>query len=209
MIGALGTALSATANRVFPGGQPAPRGAPPAKTGLDNSPAFEVSVSRQGENAAGLLASLPPSGIDPALHIKRAETHLRQLMAALGIPASTTVKIHATAGGSFRLTADHPKAAELETMINNGAARELRNSLIGAHSGAVLQRTSKAMSMAMKGAEQNPGKGEQYYAWVKGIVDEALSMGFAFSYTGEGMTGTLLKPGDVPIGTTEGLDPPS
>jgi hypothetical protein len=90
-------------------------------------------------------------------------------------------------------------------MINNGTARELRDWLIGAHNGAVLQRTSKAMSMAMRGVAQNPAKGERYYAWVKGIVDEAMAMGFAFSYSGEGMSGTLLKPGNLPIGATEGL----
>lgn len=209
MIGALSAVFSASPNRVLPGGQPAPQGAQAAKPQPVNSPAVEVSISPQGKKAAGLLASLPPMSIDPARHIERAESQLKQIMAELGIPASTSVKIHSKGDGSFRLTADHPKAAELETMINNGAARELRNSLIGAHNGAVLQRTSRAMSMAMKGLAQNPAMGDRYYAWVKGIVDEAMAMGFAFSYSDKGMSGTLLKPGNVPIGTTEGLDLPS
>ena len=198
MIGSLGTVLSDAANRIFSTPQAGIRtvSAPePAKAHPAISPAVEVSISPEGQKAAGLLASLPPLSLDPALHIKEAQSHLKQIMSELGIPASTDLKIHSTGDGSFRVEADHPKAAELETMINDGTAKDLRNSLVGAHNGTVVQRIAKAMATAMKGTEQNPGKSEQYSAWVQGIASEAMSMRFEFSYSGDKMTGTLLKQG--------------
>jgi len=198
MIGSLGTVLSDAANRVFSTPQAGVRAvsAPePAKAHSANSPAVEVSISREGRKAAGLLASLPPLSLDPALHIKEAQSHLKQIMSELGIPASTDLKIHSKGDGTFRVEADHPKAAELESMINDGTAMDLRNSLIGAHNGTVMQRIAKAMATAMKGTEQSPGKSEQYSSWVQGIANEAMSMQFEFSYSGDKMTGTLLKQG--------------
>ena len=213
MIGALTAALTGTAHRVLPIGQPAPVrasiAAPQAKSGLDRSPAVEVSISPEGKKISKMLASLPPLRIDPASHIKEAEVQLKTLMSELGIPSSTKVKIHSNGDGTFKVEADHPKAGELQAMINSGEARALRNALIGAHNGAVVQRIAKAMVMAMRGTEQNPSKSEQYSAWVEGIASRASAMNFEFRYNGETLSGSLLKAGNVSIGITEGLHLPS
>jgi len=211
MIGSTGAATEI--NRLFPGGQPAapgaPAAAPTARSVPDQSPAVEVSISPAGRNVGNLVADWGPLIIDPAVHMARAETALREVMAGLGIPASTGVEIRSNGDGSFRVEADHPKAAELEAMINSGDARELRNGLIGAHTGTVVQRIASATVMAAEGAERNPGQAERYNAWVQSVASEAATMGFDFLFDGDRLTGSLVSAGNRLASAAAGLALPS
>lgn len=171
----------------------------------EETPAVEISISPAAQKAHKFLKSLPELVLDPAVHMRNAAARLKQVMSDLGIPSNTEVKITSNNDGTFKVEADHVKAKELESMLNDGSERELRNALIGAHAGSVIQRIGKAVEIAMRAADANPDKTDEYYSWVRTVANQAKGLKFDFSYSEGEISGNFLKADGTAMAVTEGL----
>lgn len=174
----------------------------------NRSPAVTVELSETAQKGVGLLSQLPKLTLDPAVHMANAETELKALMQKYGIPEGEQVNITSSGDGTFEVEGDHPLLSEVEREINEGTARELRNALIGAHTGSVISRIGAATEMAMKGADANPSMMETYYDWVLSVAGEAKNMGFSYSLDNGELTGSLVTKQGVAIAHNEGLQLP-
>jgi hypothetical protein len=129
-----------------------------AETARDQ--AVEIRLSAQAQNAVQNTPPSPPPAASSALPLGLAEVQLREVMAQLGIPSSAVVRIRAAADGGFSVDSDAARAAELEAMLNNGTARELRNALSRAQRDAspsnAAPRPSRATGAAAYGAPGGP-----------------------------------------------------
>ncbi|MCG8491001.1 MAG: hypothetical protein MI743_05250 [Sneathiellales bacterium] len=167
-----------------------------------------VELSEAAQKGVGLLSQLPNITLDPAVHMANAETELKALMQKYGIPEGETVNITSSGDGTFVVEGDHPLLSEVEREINEGTARELRNSLIGAHTGSVISRIGAATEMAMKGADANPSMMETYYDWVLSVANEAKGMSFSYSLQNGELSGSLVTKQGTAIAHNEGLELP-
>lgn len=174
----------------------------------NRSEAVTVELSETAQKGVGLLSQLPKLTLDPAVHMANAETELKALMQKYGIPESETVNITTSGDGSFEVDGDHPLLSEIEKEINDGTARELRNALVGAHTGSIISRIGAATEMAMKGADQNPSMMETYYDWVLSVASDAKNMGFSYSLDRGELTGSLVTKQGVAIAHNDGLKLP-
>ncbi|MFT6556451.1 hypothetical protein [Sneathiella sp.] len=164
--------------------------ADPAK---GSDPSDQVTLSEPAQKAQKLLSEFPPLILDPDVHLKNAEGALKDLLAKYNIPPNTKVSISSDSKGQFTVSGDHPLLAEVETEINEGTAKELRNSLVGAHNGSIIQRIGAAAEMAMRGADQNPGMTDTYYDWVRSVASEAKGFGYSVEFDEGVITGSLIN----------------
>lgn len=173
--------------------------------------AVKVSVSDHAKKAYETSKSLPDLVIElnPEVHKKNAAARLQVVMAELGIPADTQIDIKTSNSGKITVTADHPKAEELEKMLNDGTEMELRNSLIGAHTSAIIQRIGKAMEMAKNAADADPSRLNEFYQWVLSVADHAKGLSGNYTYNQGEVTGGLVRANGTALAIDEGLNLPA
>ncbi|MEP3248453.1 MAG: hypothetical protein ABJN40_22355 [Sneathiella sp.] len=173
--------------------------------------AVTVEVSEAGKQMSSLLENIPNFSLDPAFHLKNAESQLKDLMSKFGISAETEVSIKSKGDGTYTVSGDHPLMGEVEKMINSDdpAVRDLRNSLAGAHTGSVLQRIAAAQEVAVNAADANPAKADMYYSWLVNTAKSASNMGFSMSMSNGEMTGTLIDREGNAVAANEGLTLPA
>lgn len=173
--------------------------------------AVSVEVSETAKQMSVLLESLPNFNLDPAFHMKNAESQLKDLLSKFGIPADTEVNIESKGDGTYTVSGDHPLMGEVEKMINSAdpEVMDLRNSLAGAHTGSILQRIMAAQEMAMNAADANPAKTDMYYSWLVNTAKGAANMGFSMSMNNGEMTGTLTDQDGNAVAANEGLTLPA
>jgi len=147
--------------------------------------AVEIRLSAQAQNA--VQNTPPPPSANAALPLGLAEVQLREVMAQLGIPSSAVVRIRAAADGGFSVDSDAARAAELEAMLNNGTARELRNA---------LSRAQRAASPAAPTARPSRATGAAAYGAPGGppVAD------VQFTFDGSQLSGQRLAPNGQRIG---------
>ncbi len=167
--------------------------------------AVVVELSDNAKKAKKLLGDLPPLILNQTANLEKAETHLKELMKALGIPENTKIDIQSDNAGNFAVTGDHPLVTEIEKQINDGTDRELRNALVGAHTGAVLERIGAATEMAMKGADENPRMTDTYYGWILTVAKSAQSMDYSVSLDQGTISGTLVNSSGKAVASYDGL----
>lgn len=158
----------------------------------ESSVVSNTSISQAGKTTQLALADLPPLILDPKVHMQNAETRLKEIMSEMGIPASTDIDISVSSAGYISVKGDNEQLARLEEMLNSGEEKDLRNSLIGAHTGNIIQRIAAASSMAAEGAEAQPTMADHYFNWVLNIADEAKASSFKVSFTDGKLSGNLL-----------------
>lgn len=173
------------------------RSAPPQITSesqdsRDNTAAENVNISQAGKTAQIALADLPPLILDPKVHMQNAEIRLKEIMTEMGIPASTDIDINVSNSGHISVKGNNEQLAKLEEMLNSGEEMDLRNSLIGTHTGNIIQRIGAAASMAAEGAEAQPSMADHYFNWVLDIANQAKASSFAVSLTDGKLSGNLL-----------------
>jgi hypothetical protein len=173
------------------------------------TPAVEITLSPEArrlvENTAPTTNVTPPP--DPVLQLRQAESQLRQTLAELGIPISTSVKIR-TAGGEFAVESDDARAAQLEAMLNDGAALELRNALVRAQQESLqnaqggpqftpsLENNSIAQRLALATGDPNSAQGasqdESFYPWAHSPGRTMASLDFLFTFDQSKLSGRAL-----------------
>ncbi|MBO6826620.1 MAG: hypothetical protein JJ879_10495 [Sneathiella sp.] len=170
------------------------------KIGSDTTQAFateavkdEVTLSPGAKILQKTLADLPPLILDPETNFQKAEQELGKLLDRYGIGAGTPVDVKLNDRGEFQVEGDHPLLGLIEDDLNSGRAGDLRNALIGGHTGLVLQRIGMAVEMAMNAADKNPSGTEGYYNWVKTVADEAKVSSLSFSYAKGGIDYQLVN----------------
>lgn len=178
------------------------------KTGQESEPVI-VELSNQARETQKLLSDLPPLIFDPAVQMQNAENRLKELMRELAIPEGSKVEITSRPDGTFSVEGDHPLLSKIEQSLNDGNERELRNSLIGAHTGTMLQRIGSAIEQAMLGVDANPEKIDSYYGWVRAIANEAKAMDFAFSLESGSLEGSLINNQGQRIAANQNLNLPT
>ena len=138
-----------------------------------------------------LLSDLPPLILDPKVHMANAEKRLAALMEEMGIPANTKIDITVSSSGRFTIDSDNEKLAELESRLNDGSEMELRNSLIGAHSSATIQRIAAAAQNTAARVEADPAHAETLWNQMLATADSIKNQSMAFSYAGGRLGGTF------------------
>ncbi len=181
----------------------------PPSASENETPAVEVELSEKAQKTKTLLENIPRLSLDPAVHIANAEKQFKDLMNRMGIPADTEFEIEANRDGSFTVTGDNPRLKEIEEKINDGSERELRNSLVGAHTGSIIQRIGAAVEKAMTAADANPGMTDTYYDWVLSVANGAKSMGFSMTYADGSLSGSLVNGKGEAVAAAEGLTLPT
>ena len=159
-------------------------------TGVDaatSGDATEVDLSPGGK----LLASLPPLILDPKVHMANAQKRLAEVMQQLGIPSDTKIDIKLSSSGQFTVTGDNEKLSELQDMLNDGTERELRNSLIGAHTGSIIQSIAAASQKTQQKVEANPQSAEMLWNQMLAEADRIKSRSMSFSWSGGALSGTF------------------
>ncbi|MBU1176281.1 MAG: hypothetical protein KKH72_12825 [Alphaproteobacteria bacterium] len=149
--------------------------------------------------AGKLLTNLPPLILDPAVHMRNAETRLTELMSELGIPPGTEINIDLSSAGQFTVEGDHDKLAELEQKLNDGSEMDLRNSLIGAHSGSMIQRIATAARETQLLVEANPKTAKLLWNQLLATADRIKSQSMDFAFSGGALTGTFADGTEVAI----------
>jgi|GEM_PF-2496705 len=172
--------------------------------------AVQVEVSEGAKTVKEALESLGPISLDPAIHLQKAETRLKELMAELGMPENSEIKITTNSDGSLVVEGDHALTAVIEERLNDGTERELSNALISAHTGTVIQRIAAAVEMASAAAEKDPQNADTYYNWVRDTVNpSATSMGFEVNFTNGTISGSLLNSQGQKVAVNDGLTLPT
>ncbi len=174
-------------------------------------PKDTVEISETGKSVSRLLNEVSNFSLDPAFHLANAETQLKEIMARFGIPETEDVSIKSTGDGRYTVSGDHPLLGEVENLVNSDdpSVRDLRNSLAGAHTGATLQRIAAAAEMAMKGADANPAKTEQYYNWILTVANGAKNMDYDITLQNGELSGSLIDGEGKRIAAASGLTLPS
>ena len=152
----------------------------------------KVQISSAGQSIARELGSLPTHFLDPTWHQANAEKDMQALLKQLGIPASTKLDIQSNNDGTFVVASDHAEAAaEVERMLNDGTAKELRNDLIGLENSLKMNQVGAAVSKAMQQADANPSMTGAIYARLPAIASQISAQDFAFSYNKQQSSYTL------------------
>lgn len=158
----------------------------------------------QGEEPESLKpGELPRLILDFKELMRRAETGLREAMHQLGIPPGTRVSIHSNTDGTLTVESDSPQNAELEAVVNNNM--DLRNALVGAETGAYLNRIGQAVAQAQAAADANPARADDYYNWLLNVTRQITGMGFEFDFADGKLAGSFLSNGQK-IGLNENLE---
>lgn len=177
------------------------RAAPTDQVSL--SPEARLALAAQGPSAPKLLENLPDDLLDFDAMMQRAEARLAELMGEIGMAPGSDVTIRSDRAGHFTVESDHPKAAALESAINED--REMRNAMIGAETAAVIGRIAAATERAMQAADANPAMTERYYDWLLGVAKQAKATPFHFEMTGGTLTGGFTGAQGQALGLTDGL----
>ena len=148
-----------------------------------NSVATNVNISQAAKTTQIALANLPPLTLDPKIHMQNAETRLKEVMAEMSISASTNIDINVSSAGHINVKGHHEQLARLEEMLN---------SLIGAHTGSVIQRIGAAATMATDEAKAQPSMAKHYFNWVLDIANQAKASSFTTSFADGKLSGNLL-----------------
>jgi len=168
----------------------------------------EVQLSTGAEIMRDSIADLPPLILDPEVHFQKAEQALSKLLDRYGIGAGTPVDIELNNRGEFEVKGDHPMLSQVEKDLNTGEAQDLRNALIGGHTGMIIGRIGAAVEMAKNAADKNPAGTESYYNWVKTIATEAKNSHLAFNYSAQGVDYQLMNNRNEIITADTGLSVP-
>ena len=175
--------------------------------GKEQTPAVQITLSPEAVQAARRIA--PPASVspppDPVLQLRQAEGQLRQVLAELGIPASTSVKIRAAAvDGDFAVESEDVKAAELEARLNDGTALELRNALARAQQAsqrnAQLDQEGFAQRLARATGAPNAGLDNNYYPWAHSPGRTLAALDFLFTFDQSKLSGQSLAPNGQALG---------
>jgi hypothetical protein len=158
----------------------------------ERAAAVMVSLSPAAEGAKKLLSDLPPFIVDPAYHMEKAQDRLKELMTKYGIPEGTKLNISSDNAGNFKIEGDHPMISVIEEKVNDGSERDLRNSLVGAHTGMTMVRIGTAVEMAMQGADKTPQLAELYYDWVRNVASSATNSKAEFTFDQGKLHGSLV-----------------
>ncbi|KON47591.1 hypothetical protein [Mariprofundus ferrooxydans] len=150
-----------------------------------------VTLSQTSQTTSGLLSNLSGLSLDPNWHMANAKSDLQALMTKLGIPASTKVDIQSNNDGTFVVTSDDPKAAEIERMLNDGSARALRNDLIGMENALKIQQIAHAVTKAQQQADANPAMTDAIYARLPAIAAQITAQSFSLSFANQKLDYTL------------------
>lgn len=152
----------------------------------------KVQISSTGQAMSKGLETLPQHFLDPAWHQANAEKDLPALLKQLGITASTKLDIQSNNDGTFVVTSDNAKAAaEVERMLNDGTALDLRNDLIGLESALKINQIGAAVSKAMQQADANPAMTDAIYARLPAIAAQITAQDFSFTYDKQQASYTL------------------
>lgn len=172
----------------------------------EQDPAVQITLSPEAVQAARRIdppvsVSPPP---DPVLQLRQAEGQLRQVLAELGIPVSTSVKIRTAADGEFAVESEDVKAAELEARLNDGTALELRNALARAQQAsqrnAQLDQEGFAQRLARATGAPNAGLDNNYYPWAHSPGRTLAALDFLFTFDQSKLSGQSLAPNGQALG---------
>lgn len=144
----------------------------------------ESDVAVELSPGAKLLSDLPPFMLDPKVHMANAEKRLSELMQLMGIPPNTDIDISVSSNGSITVEGDNEKLADLQQMLNDGTEMDLRNSLIGAHVGATIQRIAAATQSTQAEVEANPQATEALWNRMLAQANNIKNQGMNFSWSG-------------------------
>ncbi|MEH6405068.1 MAG: hypothetical protein V7750_16950 [Sneathiella sp.] len=172
--------------------------------------AVQVDVSEGAKTVRKTLDDVSMIRLDPVFHMDKAETRLKELMAELGMPENTEVKITTNSDGSFEVEGDHALTAVIEEKLNDGTERVLSNALKAAHTGTVIQRIAAAVEMASNAAAKDPMNSDAYYNWVRDTVNpSATSMAFEVNFANGTLSGSLLNSEGQKVAVSDGLTLPT
>lgn len=154
-----------------------------------------VSISSQAKNIASMEAravtlDFPPLSLDPQVHAENAKARISEILTSMGLSTDTPINITSDSQGNIDFEVNHPDREKIRKVLSED--KELRNSIIGGHNAATLQRIAKAHQMAFNNIPEGDDAAiTSAFNWLQSFIKNTQAMPYVLRYQGESVVASF------------------